>query len=193
MSPPELMFWLLIYNLAQSLPIIFVPMDVRRQEQIRGAAARAAQLCGRLNCAVNCAGIGGARAETADYPDDVWNQVLAVNLTGDFHCMKQQQLAVMLPQGSGAIVNVASVAGVSGFARHCAYTASKHGMVGVTKVAAIEYGRRRIRVNAVFPGFTRTPMVEEMLLNRPGLEERLEARMPIGRFGTPEEIARAIL
>ena len=176
-----------------SLPQLpFVPMDVRRPEQIRAAVAKAVELYGRLDCAVNCAGIGGGRAETADYPDDVWDQVLAVNLTGVFHCMKQQ-LAVMLPQGSGAIVNVASVAGVSGFARHCAYTASKHGVVGITKTAAIEYARKGIRVNAVCPGFTRTPMVEEMLFDRPGLEERLEARMPIGRFGTPEEIASAIL
>ncbi len=176
-----------------SLPeLSFFAMDVRRAEQIRAAVSKAVALHGRLDCAVNCAGIGGVRATTADYPDDVWDQVLAVNLTGVFHCMKEE-LAVMLPQGSGAIVNVASVAGVSGFARHSAYTASKHGVVGITKVAALEYARKGIRVNAVCPGFTRTPMVEEMLQERPGLEERLQARMPVGRFGTPEEIAGSIL
>jgi len=170
----------------------FFAMDVRRPEQIRAAVAKAVELYGRLDCAVNCAGIGGVRANTAEYPDDVWDQVLAVNLTGVFHCMKEE-LAVMLPQGSGAIVNVASVAGVSAFARHSAYTASKHGVVGITKVAALEYARKGIRVNAVCPGFTRTPMVEEMLQERPGLEERLQARIPVGRFGTPEEIASSIL
>ena len=176
-----------------SLPEMpFIAMDVRWPEQIRAAVAKALQLHGRLDCAVNCAGIGGVRADTADYPDDVWDQVLAVNLTGVFQCMKQE-LAVMLPQGRGSIVNVASVAGVSGFARHSAYTASKHGVVGITKAAALEYARKGIRVNAVCPGFTRTPMVAEMLLERPGLKERLEARMPVGRFGTPEEIASSIL
>ncbi len=170
----------------------FFAMDVRRPEQIRAAVAKAVALYGRLDCAVNCAGIGGVRACTADYPDEVWDQVLAVNLTGVFHCMKEE-LAVMLPQGSGAIVNVASVAGVTGFARHSAYSASKHGVVGITKVAALEYARKGIRVNAVCPGFTRTPMVEEMLQERPGLEQRLEARIPVGRFGTPEEIASSIL
>ena len=176
-----------------SLPEMpFIAMDVRWPEQIRAAVAKALQLHGRLDCAVNCAGIGGVRADTADYPDDVWDQVLAVNLTGVFQCMKQE-LAVMLPQGRGSIVNVASVAGVSGFARHSAYTASKHGVVGITKAAALEYARKGIRVNAVCPGFTRTPMVAEMLLERPRLKERLEARMPVGRFGTPEEIASSIL
>ncbi len=170
----------------------FFAMDVRRPEQIRAAVAKAVALYGRLDCAVNCAGIGGVRACTAEYPDEVWDQVLAVNLTGVFHCMKEE-LAVMLPQGSGAIVNVASVAGVTGFARHSAYSASKHGVVGITKVAALEYARNGIRVNAVCPGFTRTPMVEEMLQERPGLEQRLEARIPVGRFGTPEEIASSIL
>jgi NAD(P)-dependent dehydrogenase (short-subunit alcohol dehydrogenase family) len=171
---------------------VFFAMDVRRPEQIRAAVAKAVALHGRLDCAVNCAGIGGVRASTAEYPDEVWDQVLAVNLTGVFHCMKEE-LAVMLRQGSGAIVNVASVAGVSGFARHSAYSASKHGVVGITKVAALEYARKGIRVNAVCPGFTRTPMVDAMLQERPGLEERLEARMPVGRFGTPEEIASSIL
>ncbi len=170
----------------------FFAMDARRPEQIRAAVAKAVALYGRLDCAVNCAGIGGVRACTAEYPDEVWDQVLAVNLTGVFHCMKEE-LAVMLPQGSGAIVNVASVAGVTGFARHSAYSASKHGVVGITKVAALEYARNGIRVNAVCPGFTRTPMVEEMMQERPGLEQRLEARMPVGRFGTPEEIASSIL
>jgi NAD(P)-dependent dehydrogenase (short-subunit alcohol dehydrogenase family) len=170
----------------------FLSLDVRRPEQISAAVARVVELYGRLDCAVNCAGIGGVRAYTAEYPDEIWDQVLAVNLTGVFQCMKAE-LAVMLPQGSGVIVNVASVAGISSFARHSAYTASKHGVVGITKAAAVEYARKGIRVNAVCPGFTRTPMVEEMLQERPGLEERLEARMPIGRFGTPEEIASSIL
>ncbi len=170
----------------------FFSMDVRQPEQIRAAVAMAANLYGRLDCAVNCAGIAGVRASTHEYPDDVWDEVLAVNLTGVFHCMKAE-LAVMIVQGSGAIVNVSSVAGVTGFARHAAYSASKHGVIGLTKVAALEYARLGIRVNAVCPAFTRTPMVEQMLQDRPGLEDRLADRMPIGRFATPEEIASSIL
>jgi NAD(P)-dependent dehydrogenase (short-subunit alcohol dehydrogenase family) len=105
----------------------------------------------------------------------------------------KEEIAVMLAQGHGAIVNVASVAGGIGFARHAAYSASKHGVIGITKVAAIEYARHGIRINAVCPAFVRTPMVEAMLLERPGLEERLEARMPLGRLGTSEEVANSIL
>jgi NAD(P)-dependent dehydrogenase (short-subunit alcohol dehydrogenase family) len=167
-------------------------MDVRNPEQIRSAVAWVVERYGRLDCAVNCAGIVGARAATADYPDDAWDEVLAVNLTGVFRCMKEE-IAVMLEQGGGAIVNVASAAGVIAFARHSAYAASKHGVIGITKTAAIEYARHSIRINAVCPAFVRTPMVEAMLEERPGLEERLEASLPLGRFGTPEEIASSIL
>jgi NAD(P)-dependent dehydrogenase (short-subunit alcohol dehydrogenase family) len=170
----------------------FVRMDVRNPESIRAAVALALEMFGKLDCAVNCAGIGGVRASTADYPDDIWDEVMAVNLTGVFRCMKEEIVA-MLGHRGGSIVNLASVAGVIGFARHAAYSASKHGVIGITKVAALEYARHGIRVNAICPAFTRTPMVEKMLHERPGLEQRLEARMPVGRFGTPEEIAASIL
>jgi NAD(P)-dependent dehydrogenase (short-subunit alcohol dehydrogenase family) len=173
-----------------SLPSLHV--DVTNPDDIRDSIRGLVELHGRLDYAVNCAGIEGVRANTADYPDHVWAQVMAVNLTGVFRCMKEE-LAVMLAQGGRAIVNVASVAGVIGFASHCAYTASKHGVVGLTKTAAVEYARSNIRVNAVCPAYTRTPMVETILNSRPELEERLQESIPVGRFCTPEEVAGAIL
>jgi NAD(P)-dependent dehydrogenase (short-subunit alcohol dehydrogenase family) len=149
-----------IQDLAQPGPP-FVRMDVRNPESIRSAVALALEMFGKLECAVNCAGIRGVRASTAEYPDDIWHEVIAVNLTGVFRCMKEE-IGAMLAHGGGSIVNVASVAGVIGFAHHAAYSASKHGVIGITKVAALEYARHGIRVNAVCPAFTRTPMVEQM-------------------------------
>lgn len=173
-----------------SLPSLHV--DVRKADDVRDAIRGLVELHGRLDYAVNCAGIEGVRANTAEYPEHAWAQVLAVNLTGVFLCMKEE-LAAMQGQGGGAIVNVASVAGVVGFAGHCAYTASKHGVVGITKAAALEYARSNIRINAVCPAYTRTPMVERLLTGRPELEARLQERMPMGRFGAPQEIADTIL
>ncbi len=173
-----------------SLPSLLV--DVTRPEEIRDAVAGILELHGRLDVAVNCAGVGGARARTAEYPHEVWNQVMAVNLTGVFSCM-QEQLKAMVPNRSGVIVNVASVAGITAFPNYGAYTASKHGVVGLTKAAAIEYATLGIRINAICPAYTRTPMMETMLTQREGLEERLLGRIPIGRFATAGEIAESIV
>src|SRR5439155_24842905 len=120
--------------------------------------------------------------------EERWQRILAVNLTGVWLCMKHE-IRQMLAQGGGAIVNTASIDGLSGAAGLADYVASKHGVVGLTKTAALEYATRRIRVNAVCPGMIRTPMVEAGIRTRPELEAQLIAQEPVGRLGTPEEIA----
>src|SRR5439155_15503891 len=135
-------------------------------------------------------GIDDERVPTADFPEETWAQVLNVNLTGVFLCMKYE-IPLMLRRGGGAIVNMASVAGVTGFPGHAAYTASKHGVIGLTKTTALEYAKAGIRVNALCPAYTRTPMLERMMTAHPSLEAKLQARVPMGRLGTAEEIAAA--
>src|SRR6185503_5584257 len=146
---------------------------------------------GRLDCAFNNAGVPGEQARTADYGADTWARVLAVNLTGVWLCMRAE-IPRMLAQGGGAIVNTASVAGLQGFPRHVAYTVSKHGVVGLTRTAALEYAREGLRINAVCPGYIRTGMTGPFLASQPGLEERVSQIEPIGRIGTPEEVAEAV-
>jgi NAD(P)-dependent dehydrogenase (short-subunit alcohol dehydrogenase family) len=170
----------------------FVRADVTRAADVKAMAAAVERAYGKLDFALNSAGIDGTRAATADYPEETWLQVININLTGVFLCMKYE-IPLMLRQGGGAIVNMASVAGVTGFPGHTAYTASKHGVVGLTKTAALEYAKAGIRVNALCPCYTRTPMLERMLRTRPDLEARLESRVPMGRLGTSEEVAAAAL
>jgi NAD(P)-dependent dehydrogenase (short-subunit alcohol dehydrogenase family) len=146
---------------------------------------------GRLDCAHNNAGIpGGGRALTAEYAEDTWHQVIAVNLTGVWLCMRYE-IPQMLSQGSGAIVNTASVAGLIGARGLAAYVASKHGVVGLTKTAALEYAQQGIRVNCVCPGRIQTPMTESALRD-PALQAQIRARL-MGRVGTPEEVAEAVV
>src|SRR5262245_48683187 len=170
----------------------FVRTDVSQAVEVQALISKAVETYGRLHCAHNNAGIsGGLSARTAEYPEDMWHQVIAVNLTGVWLCMKSE-LDQMHKQGGGAIVNTASVAGLGGYHGASAYVASKHGVVGLTKTAALEYAPQGIRVNCVCPGYIATPMTA------PGMHDptrlaRLIAREPIGRVGTPEEIAEAVV
>lgn len=170
----------------------FVPVNVADPASVEQMVRATVAWGGRLDYAINNAGIGGGHARTADYPEEEWHQVIAINLTGVWQCMRFE-IPQMLSQGGGVIVNVASVAGIVALPGNSAYTASKHGVVGLTKAAALEYVRRGIRINALCPGYTRTPLVERMFASRPNLEERLTEAMPLGRIGTPEEIAEAVV
>jgi NAD(P)-dependent dehydrogenase (short-subunit alcohol dehydrogenase family) len=141
--------------------------------------------------ACNNAGIGGDLAPTAEYPLEAWQRVIDVNLSGVFYGMRQQ-IPALLRSGGGAIVNVASILGQVAFAGAPAYTAAKHGVVGLTRAAALEYGAQGVRVNAVGPAFIHTPMIER-LEQDPATQAALVAMHPIGRLGRPEEVAELVL
>ena len=169
----------------------FASADVSVPEQCTRLVERAVGTYGRLDIACNNAGIGGDLAPTADYPVDAWNRVIAVNLTGVFLCMRAQ-IPAMLKAGGGSIVNIASILGAVGFANAPAYTAAKHGVLGLTKAAAQEYGPQGVRVNAVGPAFIHTPMIERLETD-PATLAGLVAMHPIGRLGRPEEVAALVV
>lgn len=146
---------------------------------------------GRLDVAVNNAGIGGPSARTAEYPLDGWDEVIQINLSGVFYGMKYQ-IEAMLRTGGGSIVNITSILGAVGFASAPAYAAAKHGVVGLTQTAALEYGVEGIRVNAVGPGFIRTPMIQTLEQDT-AVHDMLVAAHPIGRLGEPEEVAELVV
>ncbi|HTW91136.1 MAG TPA: SDR family oxidoreductase [bacterium] len=171
---------------------VFVKTDVAEPMVIRSLVEQTLSEFGRLDYACNNAGIGGAQAQTADYPEESWRRVLDVNLTGVWLCMKHE-IPLMLRQG-GAIVNVSSILGTVGFVGAPAYTAAKHGVNGLTKTAALEYATRNIRVNSVCPGFTATPMIENAGLV-PGSDayKAVVDLHPMKRLGRPEEVAEAVV
>ncbi len=171
---------------------IFVKTNVSKAAEVEALVARAVLTYGRLDCAHNNAGIEGPGATTVDYAEESWERVLAINLTGVWLCMKYE-IPHMLKQGSGAIVNTASTAGLVGYPRGSAYVASKHGVVGLTKTAALEYAKSGIRVNAVCPGAIDTPMMGRITDHRPQRAARMAAAEPVGRMGQPAEIAEAVV
>jgi NAD(P)-dependent dehydrogenase (short-subunit alcohol dehydrogenase family) len=171
----------------------FVRADVSDPKEVEALISGTMEIFGRLDCAVNNAGIEGVLAPTADYPEETWNRVLGINLTGAFLCMKHE-IPRMLEGGGGAIVNMASILGLVGFANAPAYTAANHGLIGLTKVAALEYATLGIRVNALCPGFIETPMVMERGVEagiHPEVYGQIAELHPIGRLGKSEEIAEA--
>ncbi len=169
----------------------FFKVDVSRSEEVAAMVADAVEHFGALDFAINNAGVGGVSTITADYPEDTWRRVIDVNLTGLWLCMKHE-LPHLLGRG-GAIVNLASIAGLAGFRKHSAYAASKYGVIGLTKTAALEYAKKGVRINAVCPGYTQTAMVDELRENNPRLGASLEKYIPMGRLGTTREIAETIL
>ena len=171
---------------------IFIKTDVSNPADVDAAIAKAVETYGRLDCAFNNAGIEGQGGLTHECTQENWNRVLAINLTGVWLCMKAE-LAQMLKQGKGgAIVNTSSGAGLAGVRGMPAYVAAKHGVAGLTRAAAIEYGKHGIRVNAVCPGPIRTPMMERLLGKRPEAEERFARGGPLRRLGEPSEIGETV-
>lgn len=171
---------------------IFVQTDVSKPDEVEAMVRTAVTAYDGLDIAFNNAGIEGMPASTADCTQENWDQTLAVNLTGAWLCMKEE-LEQMQLQHHGVIVNCASIAGLVGFPGLPAYVASKHGLVGLTKTAALEYATAGIRVNAICPGVIDTPMVDRFTGGKPEVEAQLSASEPMGRMGHPEEIADAVL
>jgi NAD(P)-dependent dehydrogenase (short-subunit alcohol dehydrogenase family) len=171
---------------------LFVATDVSDDAQVAALVERTVREFGGLDLAFNNAGVEGAPAVTHECTMANWQRTLAVDLTGVWSCMRHE-IPAMLDRGGGSIVNCASVAGLVGFASIPAYTAAKHGVVGLTKTAAIEYAESGIRVNAVCPGVIDTEMVERFTGHDPDAEAAMLAMEPVARLGRPEEIADAVV
>lgn len=170
----------------------FVPCDVSKASEVEALVEATLKTYSRLDYAVNSAGVGGDMLPTDRRDESVWDLTMNVNLKGVWLSMKYEIPAMLAGEG-GSIVNIASAAGLIGFRYASAYSASKHGVVGLTRSAALEYANKGIRVNAVCPGFTDTPMVDEMTEANPKMAEATIKAIPMRRLGTPEEIAQAVL
>jgi NAD(P)-dependent dehydrogenase (short-subunit alcohol dehydrogenase family) len=172
---------------------MFVKCDVSHAEDCQKAVAETVKYFGRLDIAFNNAGIGGASAPVAEYPVADWDRIIGINLSGVWYCMKYE-LEQMVKQKSGSIINMASILGHVGFANSSGYVAAKHGVIGMTKTAALDYGASGIRINAICPGFIVTP-----LLTHAGIEENndfgkmIASLHPMKRMGRPEEIAKGFM
>ena len=175
---------------------VFVTADVSKTSDVESMVDAAVAAYGGLDCAFNNAGVQGALSQTAECTEENWDLITGINLKGVWLCMKYE-IAQMLKNGGGAIVNNSSNFGLVGSIGMPAYSAAKHGLIGLTKTAALEYARSGIRVNAVCPGPVQTPLVDKVLSAQPdladGIIESIREREPIGRFGQPEEIATAVV
>lgn len=169
----------------------YVHSDVSREDDVKAMVDAAVSTFGGLHAAFNNAGIDTGHNGVADLPLTQWQQNLAVNLTGIFLCMKHE-VAHMLSHGGGSIVNTSSTAGAVGVATSADYVAAKHGVLGVTRAAAVDYSVKGIRVNAVLPGAIETPMLMKALQGHPTLRQIVEEGHPIGRVGQPSEVAEAV-
>jgi NAD(P)-dependent dehydrogenase (short-subunit alcohol dehydrogenase family) len=166
--------------------------DVTKYEEVTALINHAVKEYGRVDVMVNNAGIGGEnQKKTADHTFEDWDNVIAVNQTGVFYCMKAV-LRQMMKQGHGNIINIASLAGLKPSGYNLSYSASKFAVVGMTKSAALEYGRKNIRINAVCPGYTYSALLDKLLGSRPDMEETLKRLIPMDRFGEAIEIAEAV-
>ncbi|WP_300598412.1 SDR family oxidoreductase [Niabella sp.] len=166
--------------------------DVTNEKAVKELIEYIASSFGRLDAAFNNAGINSPVAETADASGEEYDRVMAINLRGVWNCMKYE-LQQMRKQGNGAIVNCSSIGGLIGIAERGVYHASKHGVIGLTKSAALEYAARGININAVCPGIISTPMVEEMLAREPLAMQELINELPNKRLGRPAEVANVVL
>lgn len=170
---------------------IFVRADVSKPEDCEALVKQTVAKYGRLDIAFNNAGIGGANAPIGEYPIESWDKVISINLSSVFYGMRYQ-IPQMLENGGGVIVNMASILGQVGFGGSCAYVAAKHGVVGITKNVAIEYGCRNIRANAIGPGFVETHLTQGLTGNREGYDF-LVRKHPMGRLGKVSEVVDLVL
>jgi NAD(P)-dependent dehydrogenase (short-subunit alcohol dehydrogenase family) len=171
---------------------IWIKTDVTQPDQVAAMIAAVVERFGRLDYAFNNAGSGGAGGWTTEVEDEAWNETMATYLNSVFLCMKHE-LKQMLEQGSGSIVNNSSVDGLRAFPQAPPYSAAKHGVIGLTRSAAVQYARKGIRINAVCPGWIRTPPVEGMIKHNADAERDMLLHQPIGRIGEPEEVAEAVV
>ena len=171
---------------------LWVKTDVSQAAQVEALVAKVLATYGRLDYAFNNGGSGGNAGWLPDIAEDDWDRTIDGYLKSVWLCMKHE-IPAMLKSGGGAIVNNASVDGERAFPWDLVYSAAKHGVLGLTKSAAVQYASQGIRINAVCPGWIRTPPVEAIIANDPGAEARLLMHQPIGRLGTPEEVANAVV
>ena len=169
---------------------VFIKADTSKPSENKKLVEQSIKLFGGLHIAVNNAGIGGPSAPVGEYSVDGWDKVISINLSGVFYGMRYQ-IPAMLKSGEGSIINMASILGSVGFANSAAYVASKHGVVGLTKNAAIEYAAKNIRINSIGPGFILTPLIENNMTRE--TIKFLETKHPMGRLGTSEEVAELAL
>jgi NAD(P)-dependent dehydrogenase (short-subunit alcohol dehydrogenase family) len=170
-----------------------VRCDVTNSADVNAALAKTIESFGRLDYAFNNAGIEPKKAApTADYDEEEWNRIIDVNLRGVFLCMKHE-IPFILKQGGGAIVNTSSGAGVIGIKNSPAYTAAKHGVIGLTRAAALDYAAQNLRINAICPGYIATPMMDRFTGGTAEGRAKVIGEEPIGRMGKPEEIAASVL
>ena len=167
-------------------------VDVTQFKEVEDLVKQVVKEYGSIDVMVNNAGIGGKNQnKTAEHTLEDWHNVIAVNQTGVFYCMKAALQQMML-QGAGNIINIASLAGLKPSGNNLSYSASKFAVVGMTKSAALEYGRKNIRINAVCPGYTHSSLLDQLLASRPDMGERLKQMIPMGRFGEATEVAETV-
>ncbi|ACY13891.1 SDR family NAD(P)-dependent oxidoreductase [Haliangium ochraceum] len=171
---------------------LFVQTDVREEDALTRAVAQVVERFGRLDFAVNCAGVGGDMAPLEQTDQQVWDDVMAINARGVWLGMRHQ-IPAMLASGGGAIVNMSAIYGAAGKAAHHAYVASKHAVIGVTRSVALEYATRGVRVNAICAGVTRTDGMRQAEAAAPEMVQALVAQHPMGRMASEDEIAGAAL
>ena len=174
----------------EGVEAIFVKADTSNPDDSKRSVEEAVKAFGKLDIALNNAGIGGPQQPIGEYDIEGWDKVIAVNLSGVFYGMRYQ-IPEMLKNNGGSIINVASILGQVGFAQSGAYAAAKHGVIGLTQNGALEYAKEGVRINAVGPGFIKTPLIDENMTDEQ--QQQLVALHPIGRLGKPEEVAELFL
>ena len=171
---------------------LFIKCDISKLSEVQKMIQKIISVYGRLDYAFNNAGIEGINGSIQECTEENWDKTISINLKGIWACMKYE-IPEMLQHGTGAIVNCSSIAGLVGFTGLPAYVASKHGVIGLTKTAALENAKLGIRVNAVCPGVIKTPMIDRLTNNNKDAEAQFAAQEPIGRLGQPDEIANAVI